>query len=80
MGRTKRDAEKINFRVDKQLMYHLRAYAYEHDMTYTAAIEKILREFFDQPKSPSAQVLEAIKAIEEYKSEHPDIAKKRGSK
>lgn len=51
MARPKKDGTYINLYIDKQLANKLRNFAEEKGQTMTMALERILKEYFEQEKT-----------------------------
>ena len=50
MARPKKDGSYVNFYIDRKLVDELRDYAEEKGQTMTMALERILKEYFEQKK------------------------------
>ena len=50
MARPKKDGAYINYYIDRKLVEELRDYAEEKGQTMTMALERILKEYFEQEK------------------------------
>ena len=48
MPREKKDGRHINYYIDREIYEQLKTYADEKGQTMTTAIERILKQFFDQ--------------------------------
>lgn len=48
MPRQKKDGRHINYYIDRKIFEALEAYAQEKGQTMTAALERILSQFFEQ--------------------------------
>ena len=55
MARPKKDGRHINYYIDRKIFEELESYAQEQGQTMTMALERILRQFFEEQENSNCK-------------------------